>query len=117
VADLQSFSLEIPSMFNLQALEECDLLVSSKVEFEAAVATIPAFAAFYRAKVSRAYAASNLRLVLERSKTAEERYQQLLATAPWVIERVPQRHVASFLGIKPQSLSRVRKNAPERSPM
>jgi CRP-like cAMP-binding protein len=109
VADLQSFYLEIPSMFNVQALTDCELLVSSKHEFEAAVTHIPAFGEFYRTKISRAYAASNLRLVLERSETAEERYQKLLTTAPWVIERVPQRYLASFLGIKPQSLSRIRK--------
>jgi len=109
VADLQSFYLEIPSMFNVQALEDCELLVSSKREFETAVARIAPFGEFYRAKISRAYTTSTLNIVFERSETAEERYNKLLARTPWIVDRIPQRYLASYLGIKPQSLSRIRK--------
>ena len=44
-------------------------------------------------------------------ETAEERYEKVLVTAPWIVHRVPQRYLASYLGIKPQSLSRIRKKA------
>ena len=41
---------------------------------------------------------------------AKERYLNLLKQRPKVIERIPQHYIASYLGIKPQSLSRIRKN-------
>lgn len=43
-------------------------------------------------------------------KTAEERYKDLLAKQPQLIQRTPQKHIASYLGITTQSLSRIRKN-------
>ena len=109
VADLQSFHREIPSMFNVQALERCELLVASKPQFESAIANVAAFGMFYRAKVSRAYTAASMKIVVERSETAEERYRKLVEHSPHIVDRVPQRHLASYLGIQPQSLSRIRK--------
>lgn len=43
------------------------------------------------------------------TKTAEERYENLLAERPEILKRIPQKHIASYLGITPQSLSRIRK--------
>ncbi|GIV32797.1 MAG: cAMP-binding protein [Chitinophagales bacterium] len=108
VADLQSFFLNIPSQFNLQALENCELLAASKPDFEQAFIAVPVFEKFYRIKTQIAYTSSQQSLV-EKSETAEDRYIKLLKTAPGLVQRVPQRYLASYLGIKPQSLSRIRK--------
>lgn len=43
-------------------------------------------------------------------KTAEERYKMLLSESPHIIQRTPSKHVASYLGITPESLSRIRKS-------
>lgn len=108
VSDLQSLYHQIPSEFNVEALEPSDLLVASAGEFTTAVEQIPAFGAFYRQKIARAYTASAMRLVSDRAASAEARYAKMAAETPWIIERVPQRHLASFLGVEPQSLSRIR---------
>lgn len=108
VADLQSLFLQIPSQFNLQALENCELLVSTKMEFEKAFEAVPAFEKFYRLKTQKAYTKTQ-QAVAEKSETAEDRYIKLLKTSPSLLQRVPQHYLASYLGIKPQSLSRIRK--------
>lgn len=108
VADLQSFFLQIPSQFNLQALENCELLVSTKVDFEKAFEVVPDFEKFYRLKTQTAYTKTQ-QAVAEKAETAEDRYLKLLKTSPSLLQRVPQHYLASYLGIKPQSLSRIRK--------
>jgi CRP-like cAMP-binding protein len=108
VADLQSFFLQIPSQFNLQALENCELLVSTKKEFEQAFVDVPVFEKFYRIKTQTAYTKTQQK-VAEKSEPAEDRYIKLLTTSPSLLQRVPQHYLASYLGIKPQSLSRIRK--------
>lgn len=115
VADLQSFWEGSDSRFNLQALERCRMLVSSKPQFEGLVATNASYGAFYRAKVGRAYSAASMKVVVERTETAEERYRQLVAANEWIVDRVPLHHLASFLGIRPQSLSRIRAKCKEES--
>jgi FixJ family two-component response regulator len=54
--------------------------------------------------------------VIERiGQEAEERYLNMLTAYPQILQRVSQRHIASYLGIKPQSLSRIRKNIMEKA--
>lgn len=108
VGDLQSFYLQIPTVFNLQALEDCELLLSTKQQFEEALASVPAFDKFYKFKTQNSYS-NTQKSVVERAETAEDRYLKLLKTSPSLLQRVPQHYLASYLGIKPQSLSRIRK--------
>jgi CRP-like cAMP-binding protein len=49
------------------------------------------------------------RILAEHSKTAHERYTDFLCEHPEIVERVPLRHIASYLGITPEALSRIRK--------
>ncbi len=114
VADLQSFFLKIPSQFNVQALEDCELLIATKSEFEQAFDAVPSFENFYRLKTQTAYTKTQ-QAVVEKSETAEERYLKLFLTAPSILQRVPQHYLASYLGIKPQSLSRIRKKISTRN--
>lgn len=108
IGDMQSFFLQIPSMFNVQALEDCELLTSTKADFEGAFEALPDFEKFYRMKTQTAYTSSQ-KSVVEKAETAEERYLKLFKNAPSLLQRVPQHYLASYLGIKPQSLSRIRK--------
>ncbi len=108
IGDMQSFFLQIPSMFNIQALEDCELLVSSKTEFENAFIEVPDFEKFYRLKTQTAYTKTQ-QSVVEKTETAEDRYLKIFTTNPSLLQRVPQHYLASYLGIKPQSLSRIRK--------
>lgn len=108
IGDLQSFYLQIPSQFCFQALEDSELLVSKKSEFQKALEVVPAFEQFYQIKIQRAYNKAQQEL-FEKAETAEKRYLKLLKASPALFQRIPQHYLASYLGIRPQSLSRIRK--------
>jgi hypothetical protein len=50
-------------------------------------------------------------LMESKTKTAEERYHKLKINYPEIIQKIPLKHLSTFLGIAPQSLSRIRKKA------
>lgn len=110
ISDLFSFITEEPSLFNVQAIETSEITLISKENFKKACNTIPAFERFFRILIQNAYVSSQRRVSRIYGNTAEERYVKLIETHPKIIQRVPQHYIASYLGIKPQSLSRIRKN-------
>ena len=109
IGDLNSFYNETPTPNNLQALEECELFLYDKESFEKIRNDVPAYDAFVKAKHAKAADARIETMMSQRSEGAEERYQKLLKSFPDIFQRVPQHYIASYLGIKPESLSRIRK--------
>jgi len=109
IADLNSLYSGKPSLYTLQALEDCELLLSTGEKFEEACSAVPPFGEFYGKKTRRSYSASVQRFADMQSESAEEKYLKLLKNYPQILQRVPQHYIASYLGIKPQSLSRIRK--------
>jgi len=110
ISDLFSFLTNEPSLFNVQAIETSEIILLSKENFEKACNTIPAFERFFRLLIQNAYVSSQRRISRIYGNSAEERYLKLIKTHPKIIQSVPQLYIASYLGIKPQSLSRIRKN-------
>ncbi|MBT33291.1 MAG: cyclic nucleotide-binding protein [Thalassobius sp.] len=110
VSDLASFLSGAPADFNVQAIEEAKLLILSKADFEKACQNIKGFERYFRILVQKAYVHAQKRISKIYGNSAEERYLELLESAPDIMQRVPQHYIASYLGIKPQSLSRIRKN-------
>ena len=109
VGDLNSFYMNEPSPNCLQALEESELFLFSLTSFEGARKSIPAFDEFITIKHRKAYTTAQQKSFEERAVTAEEKYIKLLNTSPDIFQRVPQHYIASYLGITPESLSRIRK--------
>ena len=109
VGDLNSFYMNEPSPNCLQALEECELFLFNLTSFEGARKLIPAFDEFITIKHRRAYTSTQQQSFESKASTAEEKYKKLLGSSPDVFQRVPQHYIASFLGITPESLSRIRK--------
>lgn len=110
ISDLFSFLSNEPSLFNVQAIENSELTLLNRDNFEKACDTIPAFERFFRILIQNAYVSSQRRVSRIYGNTAEERYLKLVKDNPKILQSVPQHYIASFLGIKPQSLSRIRKN-------
>lgn len=108
--DLYSFLSGKPAIFNLEALEETKILVLSKANFDRACDEIPCFERFFRILVQNAYVGSQYRIAKVFSEDAAQRYLDLIEKQPNLLQRVPQYLVASYLGIKPQSLSRIRQS-------
>ena len=110
VGDKTSFYSGTPSRFSVQALEDSEIFYADKTKWEIALDEIPAFEKWYRVKTRKSYEATQQKIIDTQTETAEQKYLKLLKNAPDIVQRIPQYYIASYLGIKPQSLSRIRKN-------
>ena len=108
--DKTSFYSDTPSRFSVQALEDTEVFRADKIKWEEALDKIPAFEKWYRVKTRKSYEATQQKIIDTQTETAEEKYLKLVKNAPEIVQRIPQHYIASYLGIKPQSLSRIRKN-------
>ncbi|MFN0216077.1 MAG: Crp/Fnr family transcriptional regulator [Saprospiraceae bacterium] len=115
IGDLSSFYIGLPSSFNLQAIEPCEMFLYTKENFERVRLEIPAFDEYCKIRHAKATDARLETMMSQRSDSAESRYTKLLDGFPDIFQRVPQHFIASYLGIKPQSLSRIRKQMAERA--
>ncbi|MEP6627441.1 MAG: Crp/Fnr family transcriptional regulator [Ginsengibacter sp.] len=108
VADLYSFLTNEPSLYNIDALEDCELLLITKPSWDLLLEKVPAFERFFRILIQNSLIATQRRLMGSMSESAEEKYTKLINNFPGCIERVPQHMIASYLGITRETLSRVR---------
>ena len=110
LADFESFFLLTPSRFNIEALEPLEILQSTHAEIEQFLKHIPAFSAMTNV-INQNYAiAAQKRMLASNSYTAEERYEELIRSYPHFLQRFPQNMIASYLGLSPETLSRIKKN-------
>jgi len=72
---------------------------------------LPVYANSFRAGIQRRAVAKDHRIVSSLTSTAEERYADFLETYPQIAQRVPQHMLASYLGVTPETVSRIRKQA------
>ncbi|OAV45832.1 Crp/Fnr family transcriptional regulator [Lewinella sp. 4G2] len=104
----RSFNTRQPAEESIVALEDGMLWQLSKDDVESLFA-LPGWSAFVRALTQEVqFFTEEILLDLQR-KSAEDRYRTLLSTGDPLLERVPLKFLASYLGIAPQSLSRIRK--------
>lgn len=109
VTDYESFIREEPSRQNIDALEKSELLLLTKTNLYQLYNENPKFERFGRLMAENAYLGLRRRNNELLNLNPEERYLQLIKQRPKVIERIPQHYIASYLGIQPESLSRIRK--------
>lgn len=109
IGDMESFAKGTPSVYYIDALEDSELLLIDKPSQEKALHTIQLLTLFFQQLMQNRQMASQKRIIHSLSASAEERYLDFLKTYPSFIQRVPQHMIASYLGITPESLSRIRK--------
>jgi CRP-like cAMP-binding protein len=109
ISDLYSFFSARKAIYTIEALESTKVLALSKDGFQKACATIPCFDKFFRILIQNAYVSVQYRLAKTNSEDAKARYFEFSKSHPDFVQRIPQYLIASYLGIKPQSLSRIRK--------
>jgi len=107
--EISSLHPQIPSRFNIEAIEDSDLLVIDKKDMDFLYSHVAAWQEFGR-KIWEHMAARMVdQIVSFQTLSAEDRYKQFINT-PELIQKVPVKHLASFLGITPNALSRIRRN-------
>ena len=109
IGDLESLLSEKPTIYYVQALEDSELLLLSRKNLFRANDEIPKFKEFHDDKVQRNHYYALKRLTIAKSATPEEKYLALMKEQPQLFQRIPLHYIASYLGIEPESLSRLRK--------
>jgi len=109
ISDLHSFLSGMPATYNIDALQDSEILLLNKSAREELLNGCPKMERFFRLLIEANSVASQQRISDSLSASAEERYLKFIKTYPKLFEQVPQNHIASYLGITPQSLSRIRK--------
>ena len=108
VADLYSFLTDEPSKYNIEAMEDCELLLITKPSWDIMLDKVPALERYFRILIQNSLIATQQRLMGSISDTAQEKYSKLINNFPGCLQRVPQHMIASYLGITPETLSRIR---------
>jgi CRP-like cAMP-binding protein len=110
IADQLSFLTGAPSEYNIEALEDCELLLLTRHAEDEMLEKVPKLERYFRILLQNNLIATQKRLASSLSQTAEERYNDLMKSCPDTLpHRIPQHMLASFLGISPETLSRIRK--------
>ena len=108
MANLQSFFTDEPTRLNIEVLEDSELLLLDRNNHEKLLEEIPAYERYHRIILQNAYIAIQQRVENALGRTAEEKYARLIKHSPEFMNRVPLNLVASYLGMSPETLSRVR---------
>jgi CRP-like cAMP-binding protein len=109
VGDSASFNSEIPSFLNVQAMEDSWLLQIPWEDKEKLYEEVPKLERLFRIITMRTLTVLQKRFFLTVGANAEDRYLELLNRHPGIEQLVPQHQIASYLGILPESLSRMKK--------
>jgi CRP-like cAMP-binding protein len=109
ISSFTSFLTNTPANENISALEDSVLRVISKKDLEELCEKVPKMQIFRRVIAENLFITMEKRIFMLQSQSAHERYENMLKDNPEIILSVPLQYTASFLGITPQHLSRLRK--------
>lgn len=115
VSDFYSYITQTPATLFVEALEDSVLFQMKYDEIEKLCSEIHSLSEYYRITTERAFAFSRMRALSNISKTAEERYSELLKRYPGIVTRVPQKIIASYLGMSPEFLSKIKRKVIHKS--
>ncbi len=114
-SDLMSFVTGEPAHYSIEALEETELLQMHLEDYDKLLLRFPIYERFFRILMQNAYVAGQRRMIDSMSYSAERRYLELVKKYPTMEMRVAQHHIASYLGITPEALSRIKRGIIEKS--
>ncbi|KAA0989121.1 Crp/Fnr family transcriptional regulator [Dyadobacter aurulentus] len=109
ISDSASFLREVPATRNIVAVEPTTVLQLDKAAIETLYRQVPVFERFWRIMNENACLAQDERILNAIMLSGAERYEALLYKYPGIEQRLPQKHIASYLGITPVFLSKIRK--------
>ena len=109
VSDMYSYLTGEPGNYNIEALENSEIVLMDLEARNKIFEQVPQFEKFMRILLEKNYVAGQRRLNDMLGSSAEARYLTFIKSYPQIAQRVPQHNIASYLGMAPESLSRIRK--------
>lgn len=110
LSDFNSFLTGVPAIYNIDAIENSELLLLSREDYEALTLKVPVMDRFFRILFQNSIVTKERRLTSSISHTAKEKYLDFIASNPKISQRIPQHLIASYLGIAPETISRIKKD-------
>ena len=107
-ADLGGYFREQPAELHIQALESSTVLALTRKKQEWLFEQHPALERFFRIIVQNAYVEAQRRILATLSLTAEERFERFLRRYPGLLNRIPQYHIAGYIGVTPEFFSKMK---------
>lgn len=108
-SDLDSFSKQKPSIYNIQAIEKTTVLQISHYSFQRLLKELPCLERYFRIILESYLGTLQKRIIYNHVCDAESRYYEFLETYPNIASKVPQYLIASYLGVSAEFISRIRK--------
>lgn len=109
ITDMGSFLSGEDAIYNIEALEAAELLLLTKTAMDEMIETFSNIERYFRLLMQSSIIALQRRIRLTQTYSAEEAYLKMMELQPDIVNRAPQQHIASYLGITPETLSRIRK--------
>jgi CRP-like cAMP-binding protein len=109
ISDFNSFIHQEKAVLNIDAIEETEVLMITLADYEKMLLEIPVMDRYFRILYQNSLVTKDYRLIVSNGYTAEEKYMELAQKNPEMIKRVPHNLIASYLGLAPETVSRIRK--------
>lgn len=107
--DLDSFTSHTPSILSIRAIADTEVLVMTMKGFEDLLVRVPKLEKYFRILFQNSLVTHGNRILQTISFTAEERYEAFREKYPTLEQFVPQKYIASYLGVTPEFLSKIRR--------
>lgn len=109
ISDFNSFLNQEEAFLNIDAIEDSELLLISRENYETLTLQIPIMDRYFRILYQNSLVTKDHRLIISNNFTAEEKYRQLVESHPEITQKVSHTLIASYLGLSPETVSRIRK--------
>ncbi len=109
ISDYTAFFNSTKALMHIECIQDATLYKISKQDMEKLYQSMPLLETYFRRKMERAFASFQKRIIANLAQSATERYLNFIQTYPNIEQNVKNYHIASYLGITTQSLSRIRK--------
>jgi CRP-like cAMP-binding protein len=113
--DLHSFTRQVPSIYTTRALADSEVFLLPKASMDELLEKVPRFERYFRVIFQNSLITHQNRIIQSYSATADERYIAFREKYPSLEQYVPLKYIASYLGITPEFLSKVRRKLMEKS--
>lgn len=111
IVDYESFINQTPSKISFEILEDCEVVVANYEDIQFLYNKLKKGERFGRLMCQEAYSYLHNYFITRQTKNAKERFEDFTHKTPYLLDKVPQYHIASLLGITPQHLSRLKKES------